>query len=77
MSNKTRIVTCLEFAGMQYAIKDLEKFIKEKVTEKYPDLIIKEIGIYMQPETNYIYYTVNGEGTPEDCISFDDVALPI
>lgn len=72
---KTKIFTCLEFAGRQYPITDLEKCVKAKVAEQYPDVVIKDLGIYMQPETDYVYYTVNGEGNENNCFAFDELIL--
>ena len=70
---KVKLNTYLEFAGEQYPITVIEKFVKDKVKERYPDAEVKEIGIYMQPETDHVYFTVNGEGTPEDCFGFDEI----
>ena len=75
MSVKTKVATCLEFAGAQYPMPVIEKFVKAKVKERYPDVTVKEIGIYLQPETDHVYYTVNGEGSPEDYFGFDEIVL--
>lgn len=70
-----RIMTdvCMEFAGSQYSIDTIKAVIKAKVTEDMPKVDVKKIGIYLQPETGFIYYTVNGEGSPEQFVSFDDI----
>lgn len=70
-----RIMTdvCMEFAGSQYSIDTIKAVIKVKVAEEMPKVDVKKIGIYLQPETGFIYYTVNSKGSPEQFISFDDV----
>lgn len=65
----------MELAGNKYPVDAIRKKIRETVEEKFPKLDVKKIGIYMQPETNFIYYTVNGEGSIDQCISFDDIVL--
>lgn len=65
----------LEFAGAQYTMTEIRNAVKAKAAEQFPDIIkkVKSIGIYMQPETNYIYYTLDGQGSIEQYISFDDI----
>lgn len=64
---------CMELAGNKYPVDMIRKTVREVVEKKFPDTDVKKIGIYMQPETNFIYYTVNGEGSVDQCISFDDL----
>ena len=73
--SRMKAVTCLEFAGRQYPVSDIEAYVKECVKSRYPDRSVKTIGIYMQPETDHVYYTMDGEGTPEDSFGFDEIPL--
>lgn len=66
---------CMEFGGTQYPMDKIRAAIKDRVVTQFPDCKVKKIGVYIQPETNFIYYTVNGEGSPEQCISFDEIQL--
>lgn len=62
---------CLELAGSKYPMDVIRKYVKDVVATKFSD--VKKIGIYIQPETNMIYYTVNGAGSPEYCFLIDDL----
>lgn len=65
---KTEMV--LEFAGNQYTMEDIQKKVQGQVAKLYPDTAPKNIAIYMQPETGYIYYTVDGEGGDDHFVEF-------
>lgn len=63
---------CMELAGRKYPMDAIRKHVKEIVETKFPD--VKKIGIYVQPETGIVYYTVDGAGCPEYCFLLDDLA---
>lgn len=74
MAKTTKIETYLEFAGFQYPVSEVEKFVKNEIKKKDPNLKVEHIGVYLQPETDHVYYTVNGTGSPEYFFSFDELA---
>lgn len=62
--------TYLEYVGGQIPVSDIAAAIK-KTLAKDVDLDVKEVRIYIQPETNMVYYTVNGESRDEWCAPLD------
>lgn len=62
----------LEFNGKQYFIKDIEKRVKQIITDKHKNEFTT-LEIYIQPETNFIYYTLDGIGNDTYCINFDEL----
>lgn len=67
---KPKMEMVLEFAGEQYTMDDIQKKVQEHIAALYPDAAPKNIAIYMQPETGYIYYTIDGEGGDNHFVEF-------
>ncbi len=72
-SPRIKIDVTMEVSGKQYPVANVTAKVRDVIAEKFSDVNIKKIGIYMIPETNFVYYTINGEGSPEQCISLDDI----
>ena len=72
-SPRIKIDVTMELSGKQYPISVITAKVREVIAEKFADVNVKKIGIYMIPETNFVYYTINDEGSPEQCISLDDI----
>ena len=45
---------CMEFGGTQYPMDKIRAAIKDRVVTQFPDCKVKKIGVYIQPETNFI-----------------------
>lgn len=69
-TRKPKTEFILEFAGAQYTMAEIQKRVEEHIAKLYPEAAPKSISIYMQPETGYIYYTIDGEGGNDHFIEF-------
>lgn len=70
---KAKVTLVLEYAGKQFQAEEVKKHLLQKVEAMMPDTVIKELGVYLQPETDIVFYTVNGEGSPEWHLPFDEL----
>lgn len=70
---KAKVNLVLEYAGKQFPSEDVKKSLLKKVKTLMPDTVIEELGVYLQPETDIVFYTVNGEGSPEWHLPFDEL----
>lgn len=71
---KIKIASCLEFAGKQYFVSDMERNARKLLKERYPGVPMEQVNLYMQPEVGYIYYTVDGKGSAESYFTFDELS---
>lgn len=71
---KVKITSCLEFAGKQYFISDMERKVRQLLKARHPGMNVQNVVLYMQPEVGYVYYTLDGVGSPESYFSFEELA---
>lgn len=69
-ARKPKMEMVLEFAGQQYTMEAIQEKVREHIAKLYPDAAPKKISIYMQPETGYIFYTVDDQGGDEQFVEF-------
>ncbi len=55
----------IEFAGRQFAAKEVLEKACSSYKAGHKDAEIKTIDLYIQPEQNVAYYVVNGEGSED------------
>lgn len=63
----------LEYAGQQFSYDMLKECMMKKIKELFPDREVKKVGVYLQPEMDLVYYTLDGEGSPDWCFLFDEL----
>lgn len=59
----------LEYAGGQLPVNAILSAIRKELKAK--GVTVSDLSVYIQPETNMVYYTVDGKGSGEYCRPLD------